>query len=127
MISPFAPVNLPQLEKSTINTKILSSGDSPSSKVDMQEIDRMVNPDYDENHPKKRQKINGNDDTAKVGRQQSAQVKAVQELASGLVDHMANQMKNSGGPISNITDQKAGINDSNKQKWVPLDQFLSLQ
>lgn len=119
MISPFAPVNLPQLDKSAINMKV-ESDNSPNSKVDLQEIDNIIRK-FDNGKPSKRQKVS--DDTAN-DRSSSAQAKAVQELASGLVDHMNNQVKNSG--TSNVTDQKIDEGESGK-KWVPMDQFIGLQ
>lgn len=73
MISPFAPVNLPQLERSAINTRINPNGDTPSSddKVDMQEIDSIIRR-FDDEQPKKRQKLNGDGDQPREERHNSA-------------------------------------------------------
>ena len=74
MISPFAPVNLPQLDKSAINTKV-ESETSPISKVeDLQEIDNIIRK-YDNGKPGKRQKISG-EHTPNNDRSSSAQAKA---------------------------------------------------
>lgn len=70
MISPFAPVNLPQLDKSAINMKVVESEASHGSKVDLQEIDNIIRK-FDHGKGSKRQKVS-EDNTANNDRSSSA-------------------------------------------------------